>query len=180
MTGSAKQSSATADWIASSQVLLAMTENAERRFFHVIASQRVGAKRRPMTGSAKQSMMQRNEYAYVVGKWIASRSLVIGGAFAPTRWLAMTWKKRRYAFSVIARSTCDEQSSLRCTGLFASRHRPAKPDPLGRMTRKKRSSVVRHCEARRAVNYFDVGDLSTWTRTAPAPANPSVMARRHF
>jgi hypothetical protein len=26
-----------------------------RRFLHVIASQRVGAKRRPMTGSAKQS-----------------------------------------------------------------------------------------------------------------------------
>jgi hypothetical protein len=33
----------------------------ERHSLNVIASQRVGAKRRPMTGSAKQSMLQQSK-----------------------------------------------------------------------------------------------------------------------
>jgi hypothetical protein len=42
----------------------------------VIASQRVGAKRRPMTGSAKQSILPRNETARALGLTISPALLV--------------------------------------------------------------------------------------------------------
>ncbi len=49
----------------------------------VIASQRVGAKGRPMTGSAKQSRI----FPAALDRFAEP---VIGRPFAPTRWLAMT------------------------------------------------------------------------------------------
>jgi hypothetical protein len=57
---------------------------------NVIASQRVGAKRRPMTGSAKQSSFLRTA---AKKSWIASSQAL----------LAMTWQEQRINFQSFRR-----------------------------------------------------------------------------
>jgi hypothetical protein len=67
-----------------------MRDDGSTDVFYVIASQRVGAKRRPMTGSAKQSIAEQ-----IADRDCFGAEFIIGPAEGGTRWLlAMTVSHR--------------------------------------------------------------------------------------